>query len=201
MTPLAPSLGLFGGSFDPIHHGHLLVARAASEELRLDRLFFIPACQSPFKPDRPPTPPRIRLRLLRLALAGEPGWEIDEQELEREGLSYTVETARGYRKRFPGARLFYLVGMDQLAGLPRWREAAELASLVEFAVVPRPPGPAQKFPEPIVPPAPFRFHFLQGIQFGISASLVRARVRAGLPLTSLVPPPVEEAIRKYQLYL
>jgi len=201
MTPTAPSLGIFGGSFDPVHNGHLLVARAASEELSLDRLFFIPAGQSPFKPDRPPTPPAIRLRLLRLALAGEAAWEIDEQEIEREGLSYTVETARGYRKRFPGARLYYLVGMDQLEGLPRWREAAELATLVEFAVVPRPPGPDQALPEPVVPPALFRFHFLRGIQFGVSSSLVRTRVRAGLPLTSLVPPPVEEAIRKYRLYL
>src|ERR1044071_5839783 len=98
-------LGLFGGSFDPVHLGHLLVAEAAREELGLDRLCFVPAAQSPFKPDRAPTPSAQRLRWLRLALAGAAWCEIDEQEIRRGGVSYTIETVRDYAKRFPPAQL------------------------------------------------------------------------------------------------
>src|SRR4051794_17151291 len=101
---------MFGGSFDPVHLGHLLVAQAATEELSLDRLFFIPAAQSPFKPDRVPTAAAERLRLLRLALAGKPEFELDDREILRGGVSYTIDTAREYAVRFSGAELFYLVG-------------------------------------------------------------------------------------------
>ena len=112
-------IGLFGGSFDPVHLGHLLVAQAAVEELGLDRLFFIPAAQSPFKPDSKPAPASVRLQLLRLALAGQTNCEIDEQEIRRGGISYTVDTLRDYAKRFPGAELFYLIGADHVAKLQR----------------------------------------------------------------------------------
>ncbi len=125
-------LGLFGGSFDPVHLGHLLVAQAAIEELGLDRLFFIPAAQSPFKPENQPAPAAIRLQLLRLALAGKTNCEIDEQEIRRGGVSYTIETVRDYAKRFPQAELFYLIGADNAAKLNEWREAGELAKLAEF---------------------------------------------------------------------
>src|SRR5512140_1257104 len=92
-------IGLFGGSFDPVHLGHLLVAQAAREELALDRLFFIPAAQSPFKPDARPSLAPVRLRLLRLALAGQTSCEVDEQEINRGGVSYTIDTVRDYARR------------------------------------------------------------------------------------------------------
>jgi nicotinate-nucleotide adenylyltransferase len=130
-------LGIYGGSFDPVHLGHLLVAQAAVEELGLDKLFFVPAAQSPFKPDAKPAPNAVRLQLLRLALAGKSNCEIDEQEIQRGGTSYTIETLRSYAKRFPGADLFYLIGADNAAKLNEWREAAELATLTEFIAVPR----------------------------------------------------------------
>src|SRR5208337_694760 len=101
-------LGIFGGSFDPVHLGHLLVAQAAMEELELDRLFFIPAAQSPFKPGSEPAPAAARLQLLRLALAGRTNCEVDDQEIRRGGISYTIETLRDFLKRFPQAQLFYL---------------------------------------------------------------------------------------------
>src|SRR6516225_7067324 len=107
-------LGLFGGSFDPVHLGHLLVAQAAREELGLSRLFLIPAAQSPFKPDRQPSPAHERLRLLRLASVGQEWCEIDEQELKRGGVSYTIDTLRDYSRRFPQAELFYLIGADHV---------------------------------------------------------------------------------------
>src|SRR4051794_7686772 len=107
-------IGLFGGSFDPVHIGHLLVAQAACEELALERLFFVPAAQSPFKPENEPAPAASRLRILRLALAGHSNYEIDEQEVRRGGISFTVDTVRDYTARFPSAELFYLIGADHV---------------------------------------------------------------------------------------
>lgn len=188
-------LGLFGGSFDPVHLGHLLVAQAAREELGLTRLFFIPAAQSPFKPENHPTPAFERLRLLRLALVGRASYEVDDQETKRGGVSYTIDTVRDYKRRFPQARLLYLIGADNLAKLPEWREANELAQLAEFVAIPRPGEHAVKFPPP------FRGQSLKGFPFGVSSSQIRARVKAGLQIDQLVPAPVAEAIRNYRLYL
>src|SRR4051794_29210899 len=124
-------IGLYGGSFDPVHLGHLLVAQAAREELGLERLFLIPPAQSPFKPERQPTPANERLRLLRLALAGKDWCALDDQEIRRGGISYSIDTVRDYASRFPGAELFYLVGADNVPHLPKWREANELARLAQ----------------------------------------------------------------------
>lgn len=181
--------------FDPVHLGHLLVAQAAREELGLDRVFFIPTAQSPFKPDSEPAPAPERLRLLRLALAGQTACAVDDQELRRGGISYTIETLRDYARRFPPAALFYLIGADNVAKLPEWREAGELARLAEFVAIAR-PGEA---PSPF--PAPFRGRTLTGFPIGISSSQIRARARAGLPIDSLVPAAVAEAIRNNRLYL
>ena len=186
--------GLFGGSFDPVHLGHLLVAQAAREELGLDRMFFIPAAQSPFKPDSKPISGADRLRLLRLALAGKTWCEIDEQEIHRGGVSYTIDTVRDYTRRFPEAQIFYLVGADNVAKLPLWREAEELARRAEFLVVPR-PGETET---PL--PAPFRGRALKGFPLGVSSSQIRARIRTGQSIEDLVPAAVAEAIRGAGLY-
>ena len=188
-------IGLLGGSFNPVHLGHLLVAQAAREELQLSRLFFIPAAQSPFKPGLPLAPAEQRLRLLRLALAGQTDCEIDEQELNRGGVSYTIDTVRDYVRRFPGAHLVYLMGADHVPQLTKWRDADELARLVEFVVLPRPGQAAAPLP------APFRGRALVGFPLGVSSSQIRERVKAGLPIDLLVGPAVAEAIRNNRLYL
>jgi nicotinate-nucleotide adenylyltransferase len=187
-------IGLFGGSFDPVHLGHLLVAQAAREELELERLFFIPAAQSPFKPDSKPTSSEERLRLLRLALAGKTWCEIDEQELQRGGVSYTINTLSDYHQRFPEAKIFYLIGGDHVHKLPTWRDAEELARLAEFVVVPRPGQTEIPFP------APFHGQALKGFPLGVSSSQIRARVKAREPIDHLVAAPVAEAIRGSSLY-
>jgi nicotinate-nucleotide adenylyltransferase len=188
-------IGLFGGSFDPVHLGHLLVAQAAIEELGLTRLFLIPAAQSPFKPERQPSPPGERLRLLRLALAGRADCEVDDQEVQRGGVSYTIDTVRNYARLFPEAELFWLIGADNVPALPKWREAGELARLAYFAAIPRPGQTAIPFPPP------FRGQTLAGFPLGVSSSQIRGRIKAGLPIDYLVPAPVAEAIRNYRLYL
>ncbi len=188
-------IGLYGGSFDPVHLGHLLVAQAALEELGLTRLFLIPTAQSPFKPDRQPARAEVRAQLLRLAFAGKANCEVDVQEIQRGGVSYTVDTLRNYSERFPQAEIFYLIGADNVAKLPQWREAAELARRAQFVVVPRPGDVDLPFP------APFRGTRLKGFPLGVSSSQIRARVKAGQTIDHLVPAAVAEAIRNNPLYL
>lgn len=187
-------IGLFGGSFDPVHLGHMLVARAACEELALDRLFFIPAAQSPFKPGSEPASAALRLRMLRLALAGRSNYEIDEQEIQRGGVSYSIDTARAYAKLFSGAALFYLIGADHVPTLPKWREAEALAALVQFVVIPRP----GETPATLAPP--FRIQILGGWPLKLSSSQVRTRVREGRAVDHLLPNGVSEVIREAGLY-
>jgi|HubBroStandDraft_1064217.scaffolds.fasta_scaffold579011_1 nicotinate-nucleotide adenylyltransferase len=188
-------IGLFGGSFDPVHLGHLLAARAAREEAGLDRLIFIPAAQSPFKPEARPAPAADRLRWLRLALAGDATAEVDDQEIRRGGPSYTIETVRNYAQNYPAAELFYLIGADQTAQLRLWRDAAELARLVEFLIIPRPGEVLAELT------APFRGRALRGVPLGVSSSEIRARLKAGLPVTHLTTPAVAEALGNNRLYL
>jgi nicotinate-nucleotide adenylyltransferase len=188
-------IGLFGGSFDPVHLGHLLVARSACEEAGLDRLFFIPAAQSPFKHDTPLGSASDRLRLLRLALAGCARYEVDDQEIRRGGVSYSIDTVRHFASRHADAALFYLIGADHLAQLPKWRDAGALAALAAFLVIPRPGEPAFALPDC------FRLTHLTGIPVGVSSSMIRARVKDGQPIDHLTPAPVAEAIHNNRLYL
>ena len=190
----AQRIGLFGGSFDPVHLGHVMVARAALEELRLDRLYIIPAAQSPFKPDQPPAPADARVQLLRLAFDGQTNCEIGTQELDREGASFTINTVRGYADHFSGAELFYIIGADHVLTLPQWRAAEALAPLVTFVVVPRPGEPVADFPEP------FRGLVLCGQPMEISASDIRQRLRDGKKIDHLTPPRVAEALKTMHLY-
>ena len=187
-------IGIYGGSFDPVHLGHLLVAQAAREELALDLIIFVPAARSPFKPDNQPAPDAFRLRLLRLALAGQNNTEVDDQELRRGGVSFTIDTLRHFAQRFPGAELFYLIGADNAARLKEWRESPEVARLAEFVAVPRPGGACAVFSPP------FRGRTLKGFPFGISSSEIRNRLKAGLPVHHLVPAAVAEVLHSSDVY-
>ena len=188
-------IGLYGGSFNPIHTGHVLVGRAAIEELKLDRLFYIPAAQSPFKTDVQPAPGQLRLAMVRLALAGHLQCEVDDTELRRGGTSYTIDTVRDYACRFKEAKLFYLIGADNLGSLPEWREATLLAELIEFIIISRPGDTTAAIPPP------FRGRSLVGFPFGVSSSQIRTRIKAGQAIDHLVPVAVAEFIRNNRLYL
>lgn len=188
-------IGLYGGSFDPVHCGHLLVARAALEELALDRLVFIPAAQSPFKPGTVPAPAWARLRMLRSALAGEPRYQVEELELRRGGVSYTIETVHHFAQAHPDATLYWLIGADHVPTLPQWREAEALARLVEFIVIPRPGEPAVSLPPP------WRLTQLRGWPLKVSSSEIRTRVAHGLAIAHLVPATAAEIIATEGLYL
>jgi nicotinate-nucleotide adenylyltransferase len=133
-------VGLFGGSFDPIHAGHLHAARAARTAFGLDRVVFVPANQSPYKPTRRLAPGPDRLEMLRLALRGEPGFEVSDLELERQGPSYTIDTVRALRGSLglaADASIHLILGSDVLDGLAGWREARALLEAVQPVVVHR----------------------------------------------------------------
>lgn len=187
-------LGLYGGSFDPLHLGHLLVAQAALEELLLDRLYFIPAAQSPFKPGSRPAPDAARLRMLRRSLAGRTRIEVHPGELGRGGVSYSIDTVREFRDRWPQAGLFWLIGADHVPTLPQWRDADELATEVTFVVIPRPGQPDASLP------TPWRLRHLQGWPLGVSSSDIRERVRKGLDYGHLVPAGAADIIASEGLY-
>ena len=188
------SIAVFGGSFDPVHNGHVMIARSALAELELDRLIVMPAAQSPFKPDQTLAPAAARMEMLRAAFSGEPEIEISSWELDRGGVSYSIETLRALAAEHPEAQLFYLIGADHVATLPQWREADALAAAATFVVVPRPGAPEEAFPQP------FSGRYLQGKPMAISASEIRTRLRAGRSVANFVPPPVAQLLNSMQIY-
>jgi nicotinate-nucleotide adenylyltransferase len=181
-------VGIFGGTFDPIHHGHLILGQEAIEALRLDRLLFIPAAASPHKLEQKPAPSDVRLEMLRLALEGEPAFQLDEMELQRPPPSYAVDTMELLRFRHPSAEFFYLIGADHVTNLETWHRFDDLSRLVQFVVLDR-GGLKAEHPYPTI-----------RRQLDISATNIRNRVAMGHSIRYLVPPAVEKIIRDRQLY-
>jgi nicotinate-nucleotide adenylyltransferase len=181
-------LGLYGGSFDPIHHGHLILARQALEDLSLDRVIFIPAAESPFKQNHSSASAADRFAMVQLAVQGEPAFFVDPLEIEREAPSYTIDTARAYHAQHPDAALFFLVGEDHVGALPKWNEFGELDRLVQFAILSRSDLPL-KVAYPVV-----------RRRFDLSSTEVRNRVANDLPISYLVPENVLRYIQERNLY-
>jgi nicotinate-nucleotide adenylyltransferase len=186
-------VGLFGGSFDPIHHGHLIVAGAVAEALGLDELRFMPANEQPLKAGGHGASATDRTAMLELAIAGAPGFSLERAEVERPGPSYTVDTLRLLRAREPDAEFVVLLGTDAAAELDRWREPAELVKLARVAVFTRPGG------RPVAGARIWRSVAVPAIE--ISATAVRERVRTGRPVRYWVPDAVADYIARHRLYL
>lgn len=138
-------LGIFGGSFDPVHYGHLLLAECCREEQRLDEVWFLPAAAPPHKLGAVLAPPKARIEMLELAISGNEGFRVSAVEIDRGGVSYTVETLRTIATQQPQAELFLLMGADSLRDLPTWREPAEILSLAIPLVVRRAGSQAPDF--------------------------------------------------------
>lgn len=185
-------VGLFGGSFDPIHHGHLLVAQAALEALGLESLRFVPAREQPFKRGRHAAPPEHRAAMVALAIAGDPRFALERIELDRPGPSYTVETLRALTRREPAVEFVLLVGADAAAELETWREAGEVGRLARVVAFAR-PGAA-------VPAGGLIERTVAVPAIDISATAVRERVRAGKPIRYWVPDAVADYIAARGLY-
>ncbi len=138
-------IGILGGTFDPIHEGHLALAGCARDQLQLDKIFFVPAAVSPFKITQPcGAPSEDRLAMLQLALQGHKGFDVSRHEVEQGGVSYTVDTLRHFYGQFPRAEFFLLMGEDTFAGLERWKDAETVRQLARLVVAPRAANPATK---------------------------------------------------------
>jgi nicotinate-nucleotide adenylyltransferase len=181
-------IGIFGGSFDPVHHGHLILARAALEELGLERILFLPANHSPFKCDTRPATPDDRVAMLRLAVAGEENFVVNDLELHRPPPSYTIDTLHELRTRHPGDDFTLLIGADQAAKFESWKDPGEIHRLARIAVLDR-GGYAAPADWPLV-----RRHI------DISSTDLRQRVAAGRSIRYLTPDSVCDYISRTGLY-
>ena len=189
---MSGSVGLFGGSFDPIHHGHLLVAQAAAEVLGLGEIRFVPAREQPFKAGEHSATAADRAAMVEQAIAGSPGMRLERLELDRPGPSYTVDTLRALREREPGSSFVLLVGSDAARGVPRWHEASELSRLARLVAFGRAGTTAGALPTGI--------EYITVPAVEISSTAVRERVRRGQSIRYWVPDAVAEFIASRGLY-
>lgn len=201
-----PGVLLFGGSFNPIHHGHLIVARAVAEELGIERVLLIPSAQPPHKQDQELAPAEDRRAMVERAVAGEPVFAVDDRELRRDGPSYTIDTIDAFRAELTeGTTVYWLIGGDTLPELHLWHRARELLDrcTVVTAVRPGYETPNLSVLEPTLRPdqiAQLRAHVLPTPRIDISATDIRARVRAGQSIRYLVPRAVAQYILERSLY-
>jgi nicotinate-nucleotide adenylyltransferase len=190
-------IGLLGGTFDPPHIGHLLLAYGALERLGLDRVVFIPARRQPLKAGAEISAPEHRLAMTRLLVAGDRRLSVDAVEVEREGLSFSIDTVRAYRTAHPAAELTFLMGEDTAATLGQWREPAALAALARLVVLTR-GGESPPSGTPV--PKDVHVERVATRRIDVSATEVRARARAGLPLRGFVTDDVAAYIAAQGLY-
>ncbi len=210
-------LGIFGGSFDPIHLGHLRSAEQVRAAVGLDRVVFVPAASPPHKPGRRLADAESRLAMVELAIAGDPAFAASGLELERGGTSYSVDTLEWFRAREPDAALHFIVGDDAFREMQTWRDAPRLFELASVVVTNRPPGGLETSIAhlPVAAQDAFCYdpltqsyrhrsgtelRFVVITALDVSATAIRSRVRDGLPIGGLVPPEVERFIRERNLY-
>jgi nicotinate-nucleotide adenylyltransferase len=180
-------IGIYGGTFDPIHHAHLILAREALEQLGMEQIIFVPAAVSPFK-EAPEVSAEARLSMLRAAVENEPGFAIDDCELRRPPPSYTFDTISDFRRREPDAEIYYLLGQDNVLSLSKWHRFDELKKLVQFVVLDRTGNQGS------------HAYVTVARKIDISATEIRKRVASGRSIRYLVPEAVEKIIRQGKLY-
>ena len=189
-------IGVYGGTFDPVHLGHLILAESVREQLQLDEILFVPAYQNPHKSDRAPTLPKARLEMLRFAISGNTHFRISEIEIKRKGPSYMCETLTQLREAHPEAELHLLMGADSLIDLPNWREVETIFELAQIVAVNRGRESAS-IPDSL---AARQIQVLEMPAIDISATDIRERSRTGRSIRYLTPRSVELYIRANRLY-
>jgi nicotinate-nucleotide adenylyltransferase len=183
------TIAIYGGTFDPIHHGHLIVAREALERLGAQKVIFIPARVSPLRKSAPVARDEIRLLMIQAAIENEPGFAVDDCELQRPSPSYTIDTIEQIRQRKGDTTIYCLIGEDNVDKLTKWRRFADLEKMVRFVVLDR-SGEQPRHVYPVI-----------RRKIDISATEIRKRVATGRSIRYFVPPAVEEIIRHKKLYL
>lgn len=203
--PTTMRIGLFGGTFDPIHYGHLLLAECCREQCRLDEVWFLPTATPPHKQDQQPTAAEHRVAMLELATAGNPAFSVCRHEIERGGVNYSVDTLAHFHAEDPARELFFLLGADMLFDLPKWREASRVCELAVPVAVARPGvGPIDFGCLKDIVTADrldlIRRHQVEIPQIDLSASDIRQRVSVGHGIRYRVPLAVEKYIETHGLY-
>jgi nicotinate-nucleotide adenylyltransferase len=198
-------VGIFGGTFDPVHYGHLIMAEQCREQGRLDQVWFVPAPRPPHKIEQPLTRFDQRVEMLALAIAGNPGFRVDEIEKERAGPSFTVDTMVALEQRHPGNEYFLLVGSDTLQDLPRWHDPVGVLRRAGLMVMLRPNHqllPADALRESMHLPAdvPLRLEIVETPLIDISSRDLRRRVVLGKSLRYFLPRAIEVYIHEKQIY-
>ncbi|MGE5559767.1 MAG: nicotinate-nucleotide adenylyltransferase [Chloroflexota bacterium] len=195
-------IGIMGGTFDPIHTGHLILAEAARDQLALDRVIFVPAARSPFKREQRMASAADRWAMVELATAGNPHFSASRIELDREGLSYTVDTLRALKQE-TAADLYFITGADAIIGFSQWRSPREILALATLATHARPGTGARRLKATLA-----KLHeefgvsvaMIGGPKIDLSSTDIRDRARSGRSLRYLVPDPVADYIVRHRLY-
>ncbi|MBE9482380.1 MAG: nicotinate-nucleotide adenylyltransferase [Chloroflexi bacterium] len=198
------NIGVMGGTFNPIHNGHVIVAEEVRVHLNLTEILFVPAGQPWLKANSPIADAEHRMQMVRLAIADKPYCKLSTMEIERAGPSYTVDTIAELQDQLRGGdEIFFILGWDSLAELPQWREPSRLIKMCYLVVVPRPgyPPPDLNSLEADIPGLSQRLILLDTPHIDVSASQIRKRVAQGLLISHLVPEPVEGYIKQHKLYI
>ena len=190
---MAKRIGVFGGTFDPIHNAHLSIARAAMDQAGLDKVLFVVAARPPHKRAGVQAPAGARLRLLEAAVAEERGMEASSIEIDRDGPSYTADTLQQLRSEFPDAAFFLIIGMDSLRDLPNWRQPGDILARAQILVVSRPGQPRP-------PESEIKYQMLDFPAMEVSSTDIRARLARGESISGLVPDAVARIIYEEGLY-
>lgn len=193
-------LGLFGGTFDPIHVGHLILAEQCREACGLDRVWLVVANEPPHKMGAKRTGVNHRLEMARLAVAGNPAFEVSDLEAHRPGPSYSVDTLDLVRAERPGDDLFFLIGGDSLVDLPSWREPGRIARMATIVVANRPGSNPETPPASLFGPDALPLRHVEIPPIGVSSSDLRRRMAEGRSIRYMVPRPVEAYIDAHKLY-
>ena len=194
-------LGIFGGTFDPIHIGHLIVAEEARAYLHLNRVIFVPARVSPFKLQGTAFSPEDRFHMVELAIQDNPYFAASRVDIDRQGPSFTVDTLRAMHRQYgPQAQLFFIMGADSLQGMGAWRAPEEIIRLAQLIAISRPGFRIDmRTLEQKIPGISQVTHIIDTLQLGISSTNIRNRLRQGLPIKYQVPAPVEAYIYSHNL--
>jgi nicotinate-nucleotide adenylyltransferase len=196
LTVLHVKIGFLGGSFDPVHFGHLMAAQDAFEQHKLDRLVIVPAAQSPLKPSEVQSSAEDRLAMVKAATEWDTRFEVSDFELRKGGVSFTIDSARHFKSLYPNDQLYWVIGGDQLPQLHLWKDIGELAKLVEFIFLERPGYPVRAAPN--IPG--LRLHRCDGHLLAINSTELRDRTRRSLSLDYFIPHKAIVYIRSKGLY-
>ncbi|MBI2618828.1 MAG: nicotinate-nucleotide adenylyltransferase [Ignavibacteriales bacterium] len=189
-------IGIFGGTFDPPHIGHLLIAENAREQFKLDRVFFVPAFIPPHKVSRRASPAALRRAMVKLAIAGNARFSLSDIEIQRQGISYTVDTLKQFQSNYPAAELVLILGGDSLKELSTWKEPEAIGNMAIMAVYSRGPSTRRKARRT----KKFRVIPIAGPVIDLSSTQIRRRRKRGFSIRYLVVPAVERFIIRHHLY-